>query len=262
MGGVGLFTLLIGSVTAWLITMYRFPGRKVLQWALVLPLAIPTYIIAYTFVHVFEYAGPVQGTLRQLFGWSSPADYWFPELRSLPGAILVLSLVLYPYVYLTARASFIKQGAAQIEVARTLGCESSAGSAQDRTAPGAPSDRGRRLARNDGMPERYRRRGVLRSENAIGWNLCDMAGKGQPARSRAARRGDAAVRHGPDRAGAVGAKNGARRHAREQRGSTNWRAASRHQGIYGHGRLQSCQQPWASYFPPACCSPLPWSAAG
>jgi iron(III) transport system permease protein len=121
MVGVGLFTLLIGSVTAWLITMYRFPGRKVLQWALVLPLAIPTYIIAYTFVHVFEYAGPVQGILRQLFGWSSPVDYWFPELRSLPGAIFVLALVLYPYVYLTARASFIKQGAAQIEVARTLG---------------------------------------------------------------------------------------------------------------------------------------------
>jgi iron(III) transport system permease protein len=121
MAGVGLFTLLIGSGTAWLITMYRFPGRKVLQWALVLPLAIPTYIIAYTFVHVFEYAGPVQGTLRGLFGWSSPADYWFPELRSLSGAIIVMALVLYPYVYLTARASFIKQGAAQIEVARTLG---------------------------------------------------------------------------------------------------------------------------------------------
>jgi iron(III) transport system permease protein len=121
MAGVGIFTLIIGSGTAWLITMYRFPGRKVLQWALVLPLAIPTYIIAYTFVHVFEYAGPVQGALRQTFSWSSPADYWFPELRSLPGAIGVLSLVLYPYVYLTSRASFIKQRAAQIEVARTLG---------------------------------------------------------------------------------------------------------------------------------------------
>ena len=121
MVGVGIFTLVIGSGTAWLITMYRFPGRKVLQWALVLPLAIPTYIIAYTFVHVFEYAGPVQGALRQLFSWSSPGDYRFPELRSLPGAIGVLSLVLYPYVYLTSRASFIKQRAAQIEVARTLG---------------------------------------------------------------------------------------------------------------------------------------------
>jgi iron(III) transport system permease protein len=119
--GVGFFSFILGCGTAWLVTMYRFPGRKALEWALVLPLAIPTYIIAYTFVHVFEYAGPVQRELRDLFGWSSPGDYSFPELRSLPGAITVLSLVLYPYVYLTARASFIKQGAAQIEVARTLG---------------------------------------------------------------------------------------------------------------------------------------------
>ena len=121
MAGVGFFSFVIGCGTAWLITMHDFPGRKALQWALVLPLAIPTYIIAYTFVHVFEYAGPVQQELRDLFGWSSPSDYRFPELRSLPGAVVVLSLVLYPYVYLTARASFIKLGAAQIEVARTLG---------------------------------------------------------------------------------------------------------------------------------------------
>jgi iron(III) transport system permease protein len=121
MAGVGFLSFVIGCGTAWLVTMYRFPGRQVLQWALVLPLAVPTYIIAYTFVHVFEYAGPVQGELRELFGWSAPGDYSFPELRSLPGAIVVLSLVLYPYVYLTARASFIRQGAAQIEVARTLG---------------------------------------------------------------------------------------------------------------------------------------------
>jgi iron(III) transport system permease protein len=121
MAGVGFFSFILGCGTAWLITMYRFPGRKVMQWALILPLAIPTYIIAYTFVHVFEYAGPVQSALRDAFGWKSPADYRFPELRSLSGAIIVLSLVLYPYVYLTARASFMRQGAAQIEVARTLG---------------------------------------------------------------------------------------------------------------------------------------------
>jgi iron(III) transport system permease protein len=120
-GGVGFFSFIIGCGTAWLVTMYRFPLRRLLEWALVLPLAVPTYIIAYTFVHVFEYAGPVQQALRDLFGWSRPGDYYFPELRSLPGAVAVLSLVLYPYVYLTARASFIKQGSAQIEVARTLG---------------------------------------------------------------------------------------------------------------------------------------------
>ncbi|HKG72603.1 MAG TPA: iron ABC transporter permease [Aestuariivirgaceae bacterium] len=121
MAGVGVLSFVIGSGTAWLITMYRFPGRRVLKWALVLPLAIPTYIAAYCFLHVFDYAGPVQSALRAIFGWSRPGDYRFPELRSLPGAIGVLSFVLYPYVYLTARASFLKQGAAQIEVARTLG---------------------------------------------------------------------------------------------------------------------------------------------
>jgi len=121
MAGVGTLSFVIGSGTAWLITMYRFPGRRVLKWALVLPLAIPTYIAAYCFLHIFDYAGPVQSTLRAIFGWSKPSDYMFPELRSLPGAIGVLSFVLYPYVYLTARASFLKQGAAQIEVARTLG---------------------------------------------------------------------------------------------------------------------------------------------
>lgn len=119
--GVGVLTFAIGCGTAWLITMYRFPAQRLLEWGLVLPLAIPTYIIAYAFVHMFEYAGPVQQELRNLFGWTRPSDYRFPEFRSLPGAIFVLSLVLYPYVYLTARASFIRQGAAQIEVARTLG---------------------------------------------------------------------------------------------------------------------------------------------
>jgi iron(III) transport system permease protein len=77
MAGVGVLTFIIGSGTAWLITMYRFPGRRAFKWALVLPLAIPTYIAAYCFLHVFDYAGPVQSTLRETFGWSAPGDYWF-----------------------------------------------------------------------------------------------------------------------------------------------------------------------------------------
>ncbi|MGE0213478.1 MAG: ABC transporter permease, partial [Parvibaculaceae bacterium] len=121
MGGVGFLSFLIGTGTAWLVTMTRFPGRAMLQWALLLPLAMPTYIIAYTFVELFTYAGPVQEAFRDSFGWRTPADYWFPEIRSLGGAILVMSLVLYPYVYLTARASFLRQSVAHLEVARTLG---------------------------------------------------------------------------------------------------------------------------------------------
>ncbi len=119
--GVGLATFIIGTSTAWLITMYRFPCRKWLQWALLIPLAMPTYIIAYTYVDVFEYSGVVQGTLRDLFGWHNSRDYWFPDIRTTGGAIFVMSFVLYPYVYLTARASFLKQSVCHLEVSRTLG---------------------------------------------------------------------------------------------------------------------------------------------
>ena len=119
--GVGTLTFVVGTGTAWLVTMYRFPCRKWLQWALLIPLATPTYIIAYTYVDVFEYSGIVQPGLRDLFGWTSPRDYWFPEIRSTGGAIFVMSFVLYPYVFLTARASFLKQSVCHLEVSRTLG---------------------------------------------------------------------------------------------------------------------------------------------
>ena len=119
--GVGLLTFIIGTTTAWLVTMHGFPGRKVLQWLLLLPLAMPTYIIAYAYVDVFEYSGPFQAWLREMAGWSSKSDYWFPDIRSIGGAILVMSLVLYPYVFITARASFMRQSVCHLEVARTLG---------------------------------------------------------------------------------------------------------------------------------------------
>ena len=121
LAGVGVLTFVIGTGTAWLVTFYRFPGAGFMRLALILPLAMPTYIIAYTYVELLEYAGPVQTALRRSFGWTSPHDYIFPEIRSLPGAILVMSLVLYPYVYAFARSSFLSQSAAEIDVARTLG---------------------------------------------------------------------------------------------------------------------------------------------
>ena len=107
--GVAVGTIVIGTSTAWLITMYRFPGRRILSWALLLPLAVPSYILAFVITDQLEYAGNVQSALRAVFGWTSARDYWFPEIRSLGGAIIVLSLVLYPYVYLLARAAFIEQ---------------------------------------------------------------------------------------------------------------------------------------------------------
>lgn len=121
MVGVGGLAFVIGTGTAWLVTMTDFPGRAALQWLLVLPLATPTYIIAYTYVDVFEFAGPAQTALRHAMGWRSRADYWFPDIRSMGGAIFVMSAVLYPYVFMTARASFLRQSASHLEVARTLG---------------------------------------------------------------------------------------------------------------------------------------------
>ena len=118
--GVGAGTLVIGVGAAWLVTMCRFPGRRVFEWALLLPFAVPTYVIAYTYTGLFEFAGPVQTFLRELFGWSRQ-DYWFPEIRSLGGAIAVMSLVLFPYVYLLSRAAFLQQSVCVLEVSRTLG---------------------------------------------------------------------------------------------------------------------------------------------
>ncbi|MDE0340807.1 MAG: iron ABC transporter permease [Nitrospinae bacterium] len=121
MVGVGIGTLLIGTATAWLVTLCRFPGRRIVEWALLLPMAMPTYVVAYVYTDVFEFAGPVQTLLRNIFGWESSRDYWFPEIRSLRGAIFVMTLTLYPYVYLLARVAFVQQSVCILEVSRTLG---------------------------------------------------------------------------------------------------------------------------------------------
>ena len=107
MVGVGFLSLIFGVSTAWVITRYDFPGKFILEWALLLPAAVPAYIIAYVYTDIFEYAGPVQGMLREFFGWNNAQDYWFPNIRSMGGAILVMSSVLYPYIYLMTRASFL-----------------------------------------------------------------------------------------------------------------------------------------------------------
>lgn len=111
----------MGTGAAWLVTMYRFPGARWLEWLLLLPLAIPAYVGAYALVDFLEYAGPVQTLLRQIFGWTSARDYWFPEIRSRGAAILVLSVSLYPYVYLLTRAALREQSGGTYEVARALG---------------------------------------------------------------------------------------------------------------------------------------------
>jgi iron(III) transport system permease protein len=118
--GVAVGTLIGGVGTAWLTSMCQFPGRGLFEWALLLPMAMPAYIIAYTYTGMLDFAGPVQTALRELTGWGY-GDYWFPEIRSLRGAAVMLSLVLYPYVYLLSRAAFLSQSLCVLDVSRTLG---------------------------------------------------------------------------------------------------------------------------------------------
>jgi iron(III) transport system permease protein len=119
--GVGTLSLLIGTGAAWLISMYNFPGKKWLSWGLLLPFAVPAYVIAYVYTDLLEFAGPVQSMLRGIMGWTSSQDYWFPSIRSMGGAIIMMSLVLYPYIYMLARAAFLEQSVSLYRVTRSLG---------------------------------------------------------------------------------------------------------------------------------------------
>ena len=122
MVGVGVLAAWLGVSTAWVTTMYEFPGRRIFEWALLLPFAVPAYVIAYVYTDMLEYSGWLQAGLRELFGWQTARDYWFPEIRSLGGAVVMLALVLYPYVFMMVRATFIEQSASLRDAARTLGC--------------------------------------------------------------------------------------------------------------------------------------------
>ncbi len=120
--GVGAGVLLVGVGTAWLVTMCHFPGVRIFEWALLLPLAAPAYLLAYTYTDWLEYFGPVQTGLRAAFGWQSATDYWFPNVRSIGGAIAMFTLTLYPYVYMLARVAFLEQSVCTLEASRSLGC--------------------------------------------------------------------------------------------------------------------------------------------
>ena len=117
MGGVGGVAIVFGISSAWVISRYDFAGRGVFEWMLLLPAAIPAYIIAYCYTDFFEYAGPVQSALRATFGWQTPRDYYFPEIRSLGGAVLVMASVLYPYIYMVTRIAFRLTPASLFEIA-------------------------------------------------------------------------------------------------------------------------------------------------
>ena len=118
--GVGIGVGTLGVTTAWLTAMHDFPGRRFFEWALVLPLAMPAYVMAYVYTDFLQFVGPLQTALRETFGWQH-GDYWFPDIRSLPGAILMFVCVLYPYVYLLVRTAFLERASGMLEAARTLG---------------------------------------------------------------------------------------------------------------------------------------------
>ncbi|WP_210163165.1 ABC transporter permease [Salinarimonas rosea] len=118
---VGLGTVSIGVVSAWLVTQCRFPFSRAFVWLLLLPLAIPGYIIGYAYADFLAYAGPLQTSLRELFGWATPRDYWFPNVYNVWGVSAMLTFVLYPYVYLLARAAFLEQTANAFDASRALG---------------------------------------------------------------------------------------------------------------------------------------------
>ena len=120
--GVGVGTTAIGVSTAWVVTLCSFPGRRLFESLLLLPLAAPAYILAYTYTNLLDYSGPIQTFLRKGFGWQSAQDYWFPNVRSIGGAIVMLTLVLYPYVYLLARSAFLTQSSRLLEASQNLGC--------------------------------------------------------------------------------------------------------------------------------------------
>jgi iron(III) transport system permease protein len=119
--GVGISVTILGVGLAWLTSMCDFPGRKIFDWGLMLPLAVPAYVMAFVALGLLDFTGPVQGALRDLLG---RGGYWFPEVRSTGGVIAVMSLVLYPYVYMLARSSFMTQGNSAVEAARSLGLSS------------------------------------------------------------------------------------------------------------------------------------------
>ena len=118
--GVGLGVIVVGVSTAWLVTMHAFPGRRLFEWALVLPLAVPAYVMAYTYTDLLQFVGPVQTWLRESFGWRR-GDYWFPDVRSTGGAVAMFTFVLYPYVYLLARTAFLERASGMLDVGRSLG---------------------------------------------------------------------------------------------------------------------------------------------
>ena len=175
LAGVALVSMIAGVGTAWIVTTYDFPGRGIMLWLLPLPLAFPTYIVAYVYADLLGGLGPVQSSLRALFGWQSAADYWFPNIRSLGGAVLIMGFVLYPYVYLAARAMFQTQSVGLVRDGAGPRRDPVAARLRHRTAAGAARHGGRRRARIAGNAQRHRRQRISRGPDPHPLDLQHLA---------------------------------------------------------------------------------------
>ena len=168
--GVAGLTGIVGFLTAWLVTFYDFWGRRWFQWMLLLPLAMPGYLLAYTYTDLLEYSGPIQSYLREVFGWGR-RDYWFPEIRSLGGAITLLSLSLYPYVYLLTRASLLEQSSYLIEAGKLSGAVAAIVFSRIALPITRPALDRRHHSRLNGNLGRLRYRRLLRHRYLHYWDL-------------------------------------------------------------------------------------------
>ena len=196
-------SVVAGVGTAWIVTAYEFPGRSVLHLAAAAAARVSDLHRRLRLCRPARRLGPVQTALRAMFGWTSAADYWFPNIRSLGGAIFVMGFVLYPYVYLAARAMFQTQSAALIETARVLGAAPMAARARHHAAAGAAGDRGGRRARAARNAQRHRRQRISRRADADAVDLHHLAQPLEPAGRGADRLLHAARGRRPDRARAL-----------------------------------------------------------
>ena len=182
LGGIAALTGSMGAICAWLVSYYSFPGRNLFAWALMLPLAVPTYISAYAFVEFFTFTGPVQTAYRHAFGFESARDYWFPDIRSLPGAVLVLSLVLYPYVFMSVRALFFVQGGSIDRVGTINGSRTGPGIRTGAFAIGTTGDCPWHHDRADGSNQRHWSGRVSRRPDTDDVGVFGMAQSGRHRR--------------------------------------------------------------------------------
>ena len=200
LAGVGALVALLGTGSAWLVTAYEFPTRRTLTWALLLPLAVPTYIIAFAYLDLLHPIGPIQTGLRAILGYDSPRQFRLPDLRSIQGAIFVLGFVLYPYVYLSTRVMFMTQAASLLE-ARAASAPAAPACSSGGAAAGASGHRGRHEPGPAGNAERYRRLGIPGRADADRLGLHHLGHAFRPGRRGPDRADHAGHRRRPDPAG-------------------------------------------------------------